>query len=89
MYLTVLTIFFFFLGIYYQIHVQTCNSTCICAIIIPNCTVKKKTKKKQSSPPPNKKIPPPPKNPTIELIEIISGEKKCQRVHETIYGKCL
>lgn len=47
-------------------------------------------KQKQSPPPPTiKKIPPPPKNPTIELIEIISGKKKCPRVHETIYGKCL
>lgn len=44
--------FFFFLGIYYQIHVQTCNSTCICAIIIPNCTVKKTKKQKNKAPPP-------------------------------------
>lgn len=73
---------------------QTCNSTCICAIIIPNCTVKKNPQKnqKQSPPPTIKKIPPPPKNPTIELIEIISGKKSahaCMKQYTvSVYDLC-
>lgn len=56
---------------------------------------KKQTKKKPKLPPPTptiKKIPPPPKNPTIELIEIISGKKSahaCMKQYTvSVYDLC-